>query len=225
MCYHVAAPSGKTLKQQIKSKEVTYTQSEIFHISGFVRPYLPVTLNQEPQIIQEARWKLIPFWVKDEPSASKYANTLNAEGESIFEKASYKPYIVKNRGLLYVNGFFEPHKKAGKKESENYFVYTPEKEILTLGIVWAEFNGYPTFSIITTAANDYMEEIHNVKKRMPLIISPENHEEWLHSQDPVEIKQLIQPWKGDLQAHQVKRVTAARGEDTNVPEIQLELFD
>ena len=147
----------------------------------------------------------------------------NAIPEKIIKETTIKTSPnIKNCSIVFPVLF---HKKAGKKESENYFVYTPEKEILTLGIVWAEFNGYPTFSIITTAANDYMEEIHNEKKRMPLIISPANHEEWLHSQDPVEIKQLIQPWKGDLQAHQVKRVTAARGEDTNVPEIQLELFD
>lgn len=225
MCYHVATPSGQTLKQQIKNKDILYEQAEIFHVSGFVRPFLPVTLNRDSSTIEEARWKLIPFWVKDEVAASRYANTLNAEGESIFEKASYKPYILKNRGLLYVNGFFEPHKVRGKKETENYFVYTPEKQLLTLGIVWAEFNNYPTFSIITTPANPFMEEIHNEKKRMPLIISPENQAEWLHSQDPIEIKSLIQPWTGSLEAHQVARVTAARGENTNIPEIQRGLFE
>lgn len=222
MCYHVATPSMKKLKERTK-KTVTYEQPEIFHVSGFTRPYLPVTLNAEPDLVQAGRWKLIPFWVKTEADAAKYANTLNAEGESIFEKASYKRYIGSQRGLLYVNGFYEPHKVAGVKETENYFIYLPEKEIFTLGIVWAEFNGYPTFTVVTTPANPLLEEIHNEKKRMPFVVDPADRKAWLHATDPVEIKSLMRPWDGEFQAHRVARVTAARGVDTNVEGIQGEV--
>lgn len=171
---------------------------------------------------------MLPFWVKNEQEASKYANTLNAEGEGIFEKASYKNYIGKYRGLLYVNGFYEPHKAKGKKETENYYLYLPEKKIFTLGIVYAPWEDqesgekYNTFSIITTAANEQLEEIHNEKKRMPLIVPPERREEWLNASDPVEIQQLIQPWDGEFETHRVARVTAMKG-DTNRREIQEEI--
>lgn len=177
MCYHTGAPSKSDLKNKYPKKKITYeNDKEIFHVSGFSRPFLPVTLNARENHIESARWKLIPFWVKTEADAAKYANTLNAEGESIFEKASYKNYILKNRGLLYVTGFYEPHQVKGSKVSDNYFIYAPNKEIMTLGIVYADFldqqtgETYPTFSIITTPANPLLEEIHNVKKRMPLII-------------------------------------------------------
>src|SRR5690606_30585249 len=100
MCYHSSHPNEKQIRKQYKSLAVEYSQDEIFHISGFTRPYLPVLLNDQTNTVREARWKLIPFWVKDEEGAAKYANTLNAEGESIFTKASYRPYIGKNRGLL-----------------------------------------------------------------------------------------------------------------------------
>lgn len=223
MCYHVAVPAKEKLKLQFPTAKVIYDHPELFHVSGFVRPHLPVTLNDDPGTIIEARWKLIPFWVKDEAGATKYANTLNAEGESIFEKASYKPYIGRQRGLLYVYGFFEPHQVRGVKDTENYFLFLPEKEIFTLGIVWAEFAGYPTFSVITTAANDQLQEIHNVKKRMPLVIGPADREAWLRASDPVEIQGLIRPWDGEFQAHRVARVTAARGVDTNRPDIQQKL--
>src|SRR5690606_28768101 len=213
----------KKLQQQFPAKKIAYEQPELFHISGFVRPYLPVTLNDSPDAIVEARWKLIPFWVKTEEDAAKYANTLNAEGESIFEKASYKRYIGRQRGLLYVYGFYEPHKVAGVKETENYFLYLPEKAVFTLGIVWAEFNGYPTFTVVTTPANPQLEEIHNEKKRMPFVVDPRDREVWLAATDPVEIKSLIKPWDGEFLAHRVARVTAARGINTNVPEIQGEV--
>ena len=108
--------------------------------------------------------------MKSEDEAKRYANTLNPESESIFEKASYKKYNGKNRGLLYVTGFYEPHKVKGQKETDNYFIYEPNNEIFTLGIVYSDFTdqdtgeNYPTFSIITTAANPMLEEIHNEKK-------------------------------------------------------------
>lgn len=229
MCYHASTPSKKKLKEAFPKYHVDwdgnlYAPNErYYHVSGFVRPWLPVTLNASPTDIGLARWKLIPFWVKDEEGAGKYANTLNAEGESIFEKASYKPYIKKNRGLLYVDGFYEPHKVKGVKQTENYFLHLPDQEIFTLGIVWSEFNGYPTFSVVTTQANPQLEEIHNEKKRMPFVVGPADREAWLHASDPVEIKQLMRPWEGEFQAHRTARVTAIRGTDTNVPEIQKEI--
>ncbi|WP_293934945.1 SOS response-associated peptidase [Sphingobacterium sp. UBA6645] len=226
MCYHSATPSNQQLTQQFPDKKISYRGKEIYHVSGFARPNLPVTLNSDYDSIREAKWKLIPFWVKTEADAAKYANTLNAESESIFEKASYKNYINKNRGILYVNGFYEPHKVRGQKETENYFIYKPNKEIFTLGIVFSDFTDqetgerYPTFSIITTPANPLLEEIHNEKKRMPLIISPQERDAWLYANGKNEIQQLMKPYAGELAAHQTYRVTAARGEDTDRPDIQ-----
>lgn len=229
MCYHSSTPSKKKLKEAFPKYHVDWDgdlyapEGQYYHVSGFVRPWLPVTLNTAESNIGLARWKLIPFWVKDEVEAVKYTNTLNAEGESVFEKASYKPYIKQNRGLLYVDGFYEPHKVKGVKETENYYLHLPGKEIFTLGIVWAEFNGYPTFSVITTEANPQLAEIHNQKKRMPFVVDPANREAWLSASDPMEIKHLIRPWDGEFLAHRTARVTAIRGTDTNVPEIQDEV--
>lgn len=226
MCYHTATPSKKQLKKAFADKEIAYAGEEIFHVSGFVRPTLPVTLNENPTFIEGARWKLLPFWVKTEADAAKYANTLNADADSIFEKASYKNYIGKTRGLLYVSGFYEPHQVKGEKESQNYFIYKPAHEIFTLGIVYAPWKSqetgefFNTFSIITTEANELLEEIHNVKKRMPLIIGSDDREGWLNAQDQEEVERYFKPYAGELDAHQVYRVTAARGEDTNKKEIQ-----
>lgn len=227
MCYHVGSPSKSELKNKLPKKKIYYpNEQEIFHVSGFTRPFLPVTLNQDSDIVTEARWKLIPGWIKSEVDAGKYANTLNAESESIFEKASYKNYILGNRGLLYVTGFYEPHKVSGKKDSENYFIYSGSKELLTIGIIYSNFTDqesgetYPTFSVITTAANPLLEEIHNEKKRMPLIIPEASRDAWLFADGKEEIRALMKPFEGELKGHQVYRVTGARGEDTNTPQIQ-----
>lgn len=55
---------------------------------------------------------------------------------------------------------------------------------------------------------------------MPLIIPESDRDAWLHASEKEEITELMQPYTGELDAHQVYRVTAARGEDTNRPDIQ-----
>lgn len=234
MCYHSSTPSKKALREAFPKYHVDWDgnlyspDGEYYHVSGFTRPWLPATLNQEPEAIGLSRWKLLPFWVKSESEGGKYANTLNAESETIFEKPSYKSFIGRYRGLLYVNGFYEPHKVTGQKDTENYFLYLPDREIFTLGIVYAPWedretgNSYNTFSIITTPANQQLEEIHNEKKRMPLVIPPAKRNDWLTAKDPVGIKQLMQPWDGEFLAHRTVRVTAMRG-NTNYQEIQNEI--
>ena len=70
MCYHTANPGKKELKKAIE-REIIYEGPEIYHVSGCVRPYLPVTLNSDIDQVIPARWKLIPYWVKSEADAAK----------------------------------------------------------------------------------------------------------------------------------------------------------
>src|SRR5690606_38916498 len=212
-----ATPDANALRKTFKDMTVLYDQPEIFHVSGFTRPYLPVTLNSNIDEIVPARWKLIPFWVKDEAAADKYANTLNARNDDIFEKASYKNVITKYRGLRYVKGFFEPHATDGKKNDESYFIQSPTEDIFTLDVVWSPWKDYNTFSIITTEGNEQMADIHNVCKRMPLIIPENKRDNWLLAEGREEIENLMQPYTGNLKAHRTFRVTSARGVDTNKP--------
>src|SRR5690606_9834707 len=202
---------------------------QFFHVSSFTRPVLPVTTKENFRSVEAAQWKLLTFWVKTEDEAKKYANTCNAESESIFEKASYKGYIKKHRGLLWVDGFYEPHKVKGVKETENYFIYLPEKRIFSIGVVIAPWTNQETgeiintFSVLTTKANELLEEIHNEKKRMPLIIPPNDRDAWLDADTPEKIKSFFVPFDGLLSAHKVMRVTADRTGDTNRPEVQEEI--
>jgi len=55
---------------------------------------------------------------------------------------------------------------------------------------------------------------------MPLILHEADHEQWLYENDPSAIKELIKSYDKELQAHQVVRVTAARGVDTNIASVQ-----
>ncbi|QES88917.1 SOS response-associated peptidase [Rhizosphaericola mali] len=229
MCYHVSTAPKEKIEKFAKTKGlVIQTEMEsFFHVSGFARPFLPTILNTDVKLIQPSRWKLLPFWVKTEEDAKKYANTLNAESESIFEKKSYAPYILKNRGLLLVDGFYEPHQVKGQKQTDNYYLSFPEHQIFTLAIVYAPWTDkqtgeyYNTFSIITTTANELLTKIHNIKKRMPLIVPENKWTDWLNAESKTEIENLMQPFEdGILEAKHVVRVTGMRGEDTNTATIQ-----
>ena len=47
-----------------------------------------------------------------------------------------------------------------------------------------------TFAIVTTVANDLMEQIHNTKKRMPVILTKELAEEWISDITEDRIKEI-----------------------------------
>lgn len=63
---------------------------------------------------------------------------------------------------------------------------------------WAQPDGTPldTFSVITTAANEAMQAVH---ERMPLILQPDDFATWLGREAPLDaVSDLIQPCQSTL---------------------------
>ena len=232
MCYKTSTPNKDQLEGYFQKEEVkqdtlfTVTDyPQYYHADGFTMPFLPFTAAEEPATVKPAMWKLIPHWVKSWDEAKKYANTLNATSEEIFEKASYKHYISKNRGLLWVKGFFEAN-HPNAKTTVPYFIYAANGDPFTLGCLYSNWLNQETgevittFSIITTRANELMSEIHNTKKRMPLIIPTSNRKAWLGKLTTPEITDLMTPLPdGFLAAHPISNNLYKKGIDTNTPEI------
>ena len=104
----------------------------------------------------------------------KKSNTLNARSESIFEKPSYKESAHEKRCLILADGFYEPHHENGK--AIPYFCFQPSKEypegdlFLFAGLYNELDDSSLTTTILTTEANNFFAEVHNKKKRMPLIL-------------------------------------------------------
>jgi putative SOS response-associated peptidase YedK len=234
MCYKVSTPTKDQLqgyfdKQEVKQGEIFTIEDyqHFFHADGFTRPYLPFTASESPRKVAPAQWKLLPFIVKTDKDAWAYANTLNARSEEVFTKFSFKSYIGKTRGLLWVSGFWEPCHPA-PKVTVPYFVKAHNSEPFTLGCVYSNWVNQETgeitktFSIITTPANDLLMQIHNEGQRMPLIITPENRDKWLGPLDQAGIIEMMKPLPdGYLQGYPVSNLVYKKGIDTNVPEVQL----
>jgi putative SOS response-associated peptidase YedK len=150
---------------------------------GFAFPETPVIADKAPNEIQLFTWGLLPSWAKDRTIQS---NTLNAKIETLHEKPSFKNSISK-RCLVLIDGFYEWQWLDAKgKRKQKYFISVPEKEPFALAGIWnswvdrATGEIVDTYSIVTTAANLLMEEIHNTKKRMPVVLTKENEGDWLN---------------------------------------------
>lgn len=230
MCNRVATPREDEIHGYFDKQEVN--QGKIFtiepyepayHTSSFVMPWLPFIGRDNNIRIAPAMWKFMPENSRME--VFKQYDTCNAKSEEIFDKQTYKKYIVPNRGLVVLKGFFEGQEQPDKT-SQPYFIYPANGDLLTLGCVYCDWYNLDlgatvrTFSIITTAANRRMAEIHNKKKRMPLVILPEARQQWLGELDRQGISEMMQPLPdGYLADHKVSRNLYKSKIQTNVPEI------
>lgn len=198
-----------------------------FLVSGFTHPLLPVVSAGGTNL---QHWGLIPSWVKDESSAKEIrTKTLNAVGETVFEKPSFRQSIYSRRGVLPLTGFYEW--RDVQKIKYPYFVHSAQQKSLAIAVIYdrwlnpVDAKTVDTFSIITTAANPLMEMIHNTKKRMPLILPDNGIDAWLNPDTPAGIiQELIQPCPDSmLKAHTVSRNVNNPRLNHNAPESMLEV--
>ncbi len=92
---------------------------------------------------------------------------INARAETIFEKRSFMEPIKNQRCLIPATGFYE----WDKNKNKYHFTLEEEQPLYMAGIYRKNH-----FVIITTKANESIEKIHD---RMPVIISENNHQDWL----------------------------------------------
>ncbi len=243
MCYDIKASLEAQLKRakrrgdadalkQIQQKLLPFTDLPLFHASGFSHPKILIYTHRSPDFPEVSQWGLVPHWIKDRVQLQKFwNNTLNARGETIFEKPSFRDAAKDQRCLIYLDGFFEHHHFQGN--SYPYFIESVNNEPLIVGGLYNEWvdretgEMINTFSIVTTKGNTLLSRIHNNPKldgpRMPLLLLPDEAESWLQNiDDPLdqkEIESLMQPYpEALLKAHTVQKL---RGKNYlgNVPEV------
>jgi len=231
MCYDIKASLEAQLSkakrrgdehamEEIRRKLIPYTDLPIHHASGFSHPKLLIYPDRSPDYPEIATWGLVPHWVKDKEQMKKYwNNTLNARGETIFEKPSFRDSAKNNRCLIYVDGFYEHHHYKGK--TYPFFIHHKTEKPLALAGLWNEWvdkesgEVLNTFTIVTTEGNNMMGKIHNNPKlkgpRMPLILPEEMEEKWLvEIKDELDIKSVqavIESYpENELEAYTVHRL-------------------
>ncbi len=172
-------------------------------INAFTFSKTPVITNENPGEIQMFYWGLIPFWAKDDTIKKM---TLNSKIETVEEKPAFRN-SVDNRCLIIANGYYEWQWLDTKgKEKKKYLVTPIDQEIFAFAGIYSNWTNLQTnelinsYSIITTEANELMAKIHNNKKRMPVVLKAQDHQNWLNGS---KISNFAFPYDVSLNANQI----------------------
>lgn len=227
MCFHnslsIESQKFKNRYNAVFKEEKSF--KPIYHQSAFESKLWPIITNSEVNEIQMFNWGLVPSWTENIQKAKEISKlTYNAKIETIFEKKSFKDSIINKRCLVPSTGFFE-WQHIGKLKIP-WFIKIKEQEIFSMAGIWSVWFDkendtlYNSFSILTTQANNKIAEIHNTKKRMPIILSKDIEQEWL-SVEIDDYSTFSKPFSDELiEAHTVGTLISKIGEDKNKIEVQ-----
>lgn len=193
---------------------------------AFTNPMIPVISGDNPEGVDLMQWGLIPSWAGDSQKASEIRKgTYNARSESLHEKPSFRGPLVKGRCLILAHGFFEWQQVKGAKIPW-YIRLKDEAPFAFAGLYdsWRDPDKgeiIKSCTIITTRANPLMERIHNTRKRMPVILTPENERDWISGDISLhKAMQLLLPLEEkEMYAHVISPLISKAGADPKNPSV------
>jgi len=177
-----------------------YTFPEKFAPRFNIAPTQPVLAipNDDKLTADFFIWGLIPMWAKDPDVGSRL---INARGETLGEKPSFRGSYRHKRCLILADGFYEWKVPTGKKAKTPYYIHMIDRKPFAMAGLWDHWESpdgstIKTCTIITTTPNELMEKIHD---RMPVILHPRDYAKWLNSapQTPEQLQPLIKPFPAE----------------------------
>ncbi len=165
--------------------------------------------------VKRMRWGLVPSWADDLAIGSRM---INARGETIAEKPSFRSAFKQRRCLVPADGYYEW--QATKEGKQPYlFERTDERPFAFAGLfeinkkLGQDETPLITCCLITTNANQFTSAVHD---RMPVILDPSDWDSWLDpaNRDTAALQNLIRPAPEDwLKTRPVsKYVNSAKNE-------------
>jgi putative SOS response-associated peptidase YedK len=176
------------------------------NIPGDLRPRFNVAPTQPVAVVPNDGknqldyfvWGLIPSWAKDPEIGNPL---INARAETLAEKPSFRSSLKRKRCLILADGFYEWKQIPGQKSKQPMYIRLKSGQLFAFAGLWDEWHapdGSQVLSctIITTAPNSMMQEIHN---RMPVILSPGAYAAWLAQgeQKPEVITSFLQSYPAE----------------------------
>ena len=157
----------------------------------------PVIVNEGSKTLRLMHWGLVPSWAKDPAIGNKM---INARGETVAEKASFKRLLPRRRCLVLADGFYEWRREGKRKVPVWIFLKT--REPFAFAGLWDSWrrpdrSELQSFTVITTEANEMLKAIHD---RMPVILSGENEGKWLDLElkEPAQLTPLLKPYPSEM---------------------------
>ncbi len=144
-------------------------------------------------------WGLIPSWAKDPEIGNRL---INARGETLAEKPSFRGVYKYKRCLIPADGFYEWKSQPGTKTKIPHYIRLKSHQAFAFAGLWDEWHSKDgslvrSCTIVTTTPNKLMAGIHN---RMPVILAPADYAEWI---DPAvrnadSLNHLVKPFSAEL---------------------------
>lgn len=200
MCYNYNIVKEKAQWNLLKDIGEAFSNTNLLYgdylmIRGFDYGNIPVLRKKETGniVLENMHWEFIPHWIKtnhDLTEARKQGIPwLNARGETLLTSKMFKNAALTRRCLIPASWFFESrhYKPDGAKKPVTYpyaITTADEKGFLMAGI-WQPFTDlqtgetFNTVALVTTAANELMEIIHNTRRRMPVILPNAEALQWI----------------------------------------------
>jgi len=172
--------------------------------------------------LQMLRWGLIPWFAEDMKGGAKL---INARGESIATKPSFREAFAKRRCLIPADGFYEWRLEG--KVKQPYLIQRRDREPFAFAGLWERWipKAQPpeppyvdSYTIVTTTANALLQPLH---ERMPVILAPEDWGRWLdRGASAADLKALLKPAPEDVLVYVPvgTRVNAAAPDDPGLIE-------
>ena len=168
-----------------------------------VAPTQPVTVvvvtNERVRTLRTMRWGLIPSWARDPAVGNRM---INARGETLAEKPSFRDALRRRRCLVLADGFYEWVKEGARKRP--VWIHPRDGGVLAFAGLWETWTSpdgevVDSCTIVTTAANGTMAPFHH---RMPVVLPPAAWDRWLDPAfvEPASLADLLVPAPDDLLA-------------------------
>ncbi|MDP1587592.1 MAG: SOS response-associated peptidase [Prosthecobacter sp.] len=214
MCGRYATKSGADIERVFNAKSDSPESLMKPRFNAAPTQLLPVIRGASMRELAALRWGLVPSWAKD-PSIG--AKMINARGETVAEKPSFRAAFKRRRCLVPMAGFYEWKKTPTGKVP--YYIQLMNAEQFAVAGLWEHWPGgggvepIESYTVITTEANTMMRSLHD---RMPVILPPECWDAWLDPEysDATDLQAMLVPYPSDeMRAYPVStRVNSPRNE-------------
>ncbi len=138
--------------------------------------------SESDRMLQLAIWPLIPTWASN--CVPNYS-TANARAETAAAKPSFRNVWRRSqRCLIPADGFYEWQNVEFQKNKQPWHIRHKKYSIMSFAGIWEagqtdQGESFISCAVMTAPANALMRRIHNSNHRMPVIIDPENYDQWL----------------------------------------------
>jgi putative SOS response-associated peptidase YedK len=206
MCGRFVRHSSQALIEQTFNIDAVETRAEASYNIAPTQPVAAVVANGGNRLL-DLHWGLVPFWAKDRSIGNRL---INARMETAAEKPSFRSAFKRQRCLIVADGFYEWQGEKGRRRP--WYLRLPSGKPFGFAGLWEIWqpgadSEYRSCTILTTAASESVRTIHH---RMPVILRPDTHHDWLDPdmRDTGHLKQLLLDGQiRDLKSHPVtKRV-------------------